>query len=757
MTTPRDRPLYRNLVFYTGALFACVALIAFGLLLDQAPLPNDVPLVLRFSWLPQLGLFFSFRLDGLSLLFCTLITCIGSLIFLYGGVYFSRAEGGLKPIVALFVFFIAMLGLVLAESLLVMFVFWELTSLTSFLLIGTTHDDPEAWRAARQALVVTSAGGLCLLAAALWLWQGIGALGWTELYGATANGYEIPLGVVVLVLLAAATKSAQVPFHSWLPRAMAAPTPVSAYLHSATMVKAGVYLIARFGRMIEYSPTWTFSLLVLGCLTALLGALLAVFARDLKKMLAYTTVSALGTLVVLLGMGTDQAIRAALVYLVAHSFYKAALFMVIGVIDHTTHTRDLTKLGGLAYERPLLALIAIPSGLSMAGIPPFVGFLAKELLYEVKFAGTWIFPALGAVAFSTSVLTFAAAMLITYYPFFGNRPDGLRIFQVSAWLLIGPLFLALGSMLAGLFPELLGQELLSPAVQALTPGASEIHLTLWHGVNPILLMSIATVLLGVALGRFRIRYLHSTPAPRGVQLLSDEGSLFDEVYHALLTTAQRFGDAMQRGSLQWYVRITALVVVLSSVTYLEMDATLVRVAFASLRTPSAFDLALTIVLVIPAMAALTLVRPAEVLLVLGATGVGMVAVFLAYGAPDVALTQIVVETLIVVVFAFVARHFHRPVGHPPRARVDITSLAIALSTALVITFALVVATAREPSPEVREFYASAATREGFGRNVVNVILVDFRALDTLGEISVLALVAITLAALVARRSTWTRE
>lgn len=421
-----------------------------------APVASGRALAESWEWVAGLGIRLAFRLDGLSLLFALLVTGIGALVLVYGGGYLKGDPRLPRFYSAMLFFMAAMLGLVLADDAIALFVFWELTSVSSYLLIGFDHEKAEARRAALQALFVTGAGGLALLAGLLLLGRVAGTLQLSALgaQAAAIQAHALYLPALLLILLGAFTKSAQFPFHFWLPGAMAAPSPVSAYLHSATMVKAGIYLLARLNPALGGSDAWHTIVILTGTATLVIGAVLAYGQTDLKRLLAFTTVSALGVLTVLVGISTELSARAAMVFLLVHALYKAALFLGVGAIDHEAGTRDVRHLGGLARAMPLTAFAVVASALSMAGLPPLFGFVAKELFYEAKLEAPQVGQLLVIASFAGSALVAAAAALVAWRPFFSRgreTPKHAHEAPPSLWL--GPVLLASLSVALGLLPD----------------------------------------------------------------------------------------------------------------------------------------------------------------------------------------------------------------------------------------------------------------------------------------------------------------
>ncbi len=460
------------------------------------------------EWAPALHLSLSFRFDGLSTLFAVLIAAVGTLIVVYAAAYLEHHPQAGRFTVALFAFMGSMLGLVLSDNVIALFVFWELTGFTSYMLIGFDHERPEARRAATQALLVTGGGGLALLAAGLLMLQAGSTAQLSELaaHGSLA-GDPAYVGIVALLLLAAFTKSAQFPFHFWLPNAMQAPTPVSAYLHSATMVKAGVYLVARMTPIVGGTMLWTGTITIVGAVTMLLGAGRAMIETDLKRILAYSTISALGILMLLFASGTPAAVTAGLAYLLAHACYKGALFLVAGAVEHEAGTRDVSMLAGLRRRMPTTAVAAALAAASMAGIPLFGGFIAKEQLYDTirssSFSDVRV-TVLLASAVAASMCLGAAGLIAGVAPFRGRAMPAPAAHDVPVFMWLGPLVLGVSGVILGLFPGLAASPIASATVAA-TGTVSGTTLGLWHGFTVTLALSAVTLAGSVALFACRRR------------------------------------------------------------------------------------------------------------------------------------------------------------------------------------------------------------------------------------------------------------
>ncbi len=695
------------------------------------------------DWVPSLGIRLSFRIDGLSLTFATLITGIGALIMLYSGQYLHGHPHYRRFMLFLTAFMLSMLGLVLADNLITLFVFWELTTLTSYLLIGFDHGTAKSRRSALQALLVTATGGLALLAGFILMGLAGGSFELSDLLAdprALAAHPWYP-AILVLVLLGAFTKSAQVPFHFWLPNAMAAPTPVSAYLHSATMVKGGVYLLARLHPGLGGTDAWFWALTLAGATTAVFASLMALRQSDLKQALAYTTLMALGTLTLFLASDVAVAVTAAVTFLVVHSLYKAALFLVVGIVDHATGTRDVARLSGLGRALPVTAAAAALSALSMAGFPPFLGFIGKELTYKGALALSSVPYSVAAAVLTANALMVAVAGIVALRPFWGRaepEPEPGRVPHEAPWpMWVGPLALAVLGTVLGLRPGL-AEALVGPGVAAVLPGGEAYELKLWHGVNVPLILSIATFAIGGAIYALR-RPLAAALVRAGAASPLDFDRGWDRLLDGFKVFAAGLTRIVQPGRLRAYLRFTfltllgVLAVTLALRTGLPAPPDLPALSWREL----------AVLALIAGGTGLVVTTDSRVAAVagLGVVGIGVAIVFIVYGAPDVAITQLLVETLVVVLVAVAllrlpflyrdGRVLHRP-----------WDAALAAGIGLATTAALLLVVEAPPDRRVTDFYEVAAVPEAYGRNIVNVILVDFRALDTLGEIAVVLVAAL---------------
>ncbi|MFE1844870.1 Na+/H+ antiporter subunit A [Streptomyces sp. NPDC059515] len=685
------------------------------------------------SWAPSLGLTVDLRLDALSLLMLWIVAGVGALVLLYCRYYVERDTGRLAAV--LLAFAGAMTGLVLADNVFVLYVFWELTTVASFVLIAGRGDDREERRAARQALLVTTAGGLVMLLGLILLGRAAGTYRISGILADPPQGGAVS-AAVVLVLIGAFAKSAQMPLHGWLPAAMVAPTPVSAYLHAAAMVKAGVYLIARLAPALAETAPWRPMVLAVGLTTMVAAAWRALRATDLKLLLAYGTISELGLLVALLGAGTRTAALAGAVMLLAHAAFKAALFLSVGILDRQTGTRDVRELSGAGRRMPVLFAASALAAASMAGIPPLVGYLGKEAYFEAFLHGG---SHLAGHGWLTAVLVAGSALTVAYAArfvqgAFGGRPGGpvARAERPEAGF-VAPVAVLAGAGLA-LGVGYAGTAALAGAYADAYPPGPEgpYELSLWHGLTPVLGLSALTLTLGalVHLGR---RSLPVVPRLPDVQ----------RAYDRTVAAADRLAVAVTRhtqvGSVPVYLTVLLATVVLVPGTALLAGAS----PPGSLPAWwSPLETILAVVVLTAAAAVVGSRHRLTGLLLTGAVGYGVAGVFLVRGAPDLALTQFLVETMTLVVVVLVLRRM--PARFSPgrtAARVRLVRAAAAGAVGILVTWFTLVASAARTAPAVSSGYAERMKETG-GDNIVNTIIVDFRALDTLGEISVLLVTAV---------------
>ena len=729
----------------SGLGTTAVTALLFVFFLQFLPIvASGEPVRVVWDWVPSLGVQLSFWIDGLSLMFALLITGIGAMVMLYAAKYLAGHPQYNRFAIYLFSFMLSMLGLVLADNLIALFVFWELTTFTSYLLIGFVHTDPKSRRNALQALLLTATGGLAMLAGFILIGATQGTFELSQLNAAGSMAeHPFYLLILILVLCGAFTKSAQVPFHFWLPNAMAAPTPVSAYLHSATMVKAGVYLLARLHPSLSGSDVWVWTLSIFGAVTAVFASFMALRQTDLKQTLAYTTLMALGTLVMFLAGSSGYAITAAMTFLLVHSLYKAGLFLIIGIVDHATHTRDADVLGGLARAMPITAAAAIAAGLAMAGVPPVLGFIAKEVAYagalEMQLS-VFVLP----MALAAFALMFAVAGIVAYKPFFGPQGKLPHAPHEGPWpMLFGPVVLGTLGLAFGVLPGISAYYLIEPAVNAVM-GAPDKggRVKLWAGFNLPLVLSLVTFALGFAL------YLGHQKLRRALIWIEARGPDLDAAWDTLLDRFVTFTKAqtalIQTGVLRQYIFATFGVFAATVLVTLVLR----DVGGIELRLASLSFMEWGVALLIVAGTVVTVLTSSRIvaLVALGVVGVGVAMIFIIFSAPDVAITQLLVELLVVLLmaFAFLKMPNLDPNGVQKHSFAN-AALACAVGVGTTLTLLLVV---DQPfDRRLTEFFEAASWTEAFGRNIVNVILVDFRAIDTFGEIAVVMIAAIGAAAL----------
>lgn len=759
----------RNREAWLAAAVTAIGLII--TLMQYTSMGNAGVVSQHWHWLPEYGLNLSLRMDGLAWLFAVLIQGIGLLVILYARYYMSPKDPVPRFFSFLLAFMGAMLGLVLSGNLIQLAIFWELTSLISFLLIGYWHHRIDARRGAQMAFVVTAAGGLCLLAGMVLLGQIVGSY---ELDVVLASGdmvrehpWYVP--VLVLVALGALTKSAQFPFHFWLPHAMAAPTPVSAFLHSATMVKAGVFLLTRFWPVLSGTPEWFWLIAGAGVCTMLLGAFFAIFQNDLKGLLAYSTISHLGLITVLLGISTPLGVVAAIFHMMNHAIFKASLFMAAGIIDHETGTRDMKILRGLRRNLPITSRLAIVAAASMAGVPLLNGFLSKEMFFaealSVGGSDNW-WMSWAALAMGIFGVTYSLRFISVFFGSPGDQmPDDVH--EPPHWMRVPVELLVLLCLVVGVLPALTVGVILEHAVFAvLGDQTPDYSLAVWHGLNLPLLMSAVALVGGFALyfGLCRLVNLKQTSAVPGLQKL-DGAKLFDRTLFGLFRfsgwlTQRTSTQRLQPQLLALLVVMVALVVALVRwpALFIDVDWNLDTLTFALLWL-------IGCVCAIAAAWTAKYHRLAALILV-GGTGIVTSLTFLWLSAPDLALTQLMVETVTTVLILLGLRWLpprlpsealpedivtQMDAENPLRARLRRSrDVLVAVACGVMVSVVTYVMLSRPSSVTISDFFVLNAKTQGGGSNVVNVLLVDFRAFDTLGEISVLAIVAVTVYALLRR-------
>lgn len=725
-----DRYLGRT----SGWVYAAVFLALGGWVFYEAPPHLRDGGVIEYSqpWMPAIGVHLDLRLDGTGLLFVALVLGVGALIMAYSTRYFSHGRhAGFYALMSLFA--AAMFGLVVADDVVLLFVFWEFTTIASFFLIG--RSGLHANKPALRTLLLTAGGGLALLSAVVTMivYTGTSQLSVILAHPIWQENPTFATVIAILIMLAAFTKSAQFPFHYWLPDAMAAATPVSAYLHAAAMVKAGIYLLMRFSPVLSDYTIWHITLITLGLVTAIMGAIFALQRHDLKELLAYSTVSQLGFLVAVIGIGTPAALAAAGIHTLAHALFKATLFMLVGVIDREVGSRDIRKLTGLRRVMPITAALTALSALSMAGVPPLLGFISKENMFGAFLEAPgpdFVGPLVGTFAVIGAIFTFAYSFRIVYGAF-GGPTEQTKLREPSLIFLLPAAVSSLAGLILGFTAGWL--EPLIDRVALDTQGLpANFYLTLWHGVNPAFIMSVITIAVGVGLFLKRVaidRLLNRRLFPvTGVEI-------FERIYDGTISFGHRVGDITRSNSPARHLAapfillgLLAVGVVASSPVIPPFPAPVTQPIDWLLLLLVAAGV-LGIVLTASRLAALAL---------LGVVGFVVALLFFVLGAPDVGLTQLLVEVLTVVVAVLVLRRLPRTFHKVSKSRTYVTA-TIALIAGGVAMLATYTLTGRRDRSRAAEYFLQEAEEETGGTNVVNTILVDFRALDTLGELAVLGL------------------
>ena len=734
-----------------GVTFTVTLAALIGLLTNLPAVLAGEVVTTGFNWMPQLGLNVTLMLDGLGFFFACLILGIGLLIIAYARYYLARDDHMGEFFTYLLLFQGAMVGIVLSDNILLLLIFWELTSLSSFLLIGYWKHLPEGRQGARMALTVTGMGGLAMIGGMLILGQIVGSYDLSVILQNREVIQESPLYLpaLILILLGCFTKSAQFPFHFWLPHAMAAPTPVSAYLHSATMVKAGIFLMARMWPVLSGTPEWFYLVTTAGLITMVLGAVIALFKHDLKALLAFSTVSHLGLITMLLGTGTAFGAMAAVFHILNHATFKAALFMSAGIVDHEAHTRDIRKLGGLRHLMPVTFVIASVAALSMAGIPFLNGFLSKEMMLEeanrtILFSNPWLVPALATFG---SVFSAAYSFRLIGHTFLGPKRDdypavphdpGPGLWLPPALLVVPVIVIGLAPFLAEPFVKLVTASVLGDAAEV--PKA---YFKIWHGLVPALYMSIIAVLGGlVLLAIFKPILAAWDKAPR-----PEAKTIFDAVIAGFVAVAAGIIRPLHDGAFTRYGAIMAVTVLAAG--YHAWISGTVGPALRQMQPMDPVAIGGWAMLVAATAGLVFLHRNRLLSLILiGIVGLMVSVGFVYFSAPDLAMTQITVE-VVTIILLLLALNFlpnRTPVESTVLRRTSDASIAILgglAATALAYHYLL-----RDfVAPSISQFHIANSYKGGGGTNMVNVILVDFRGFDTFGEIIVLGIAALLIYAL----------
>lgn len=772
----------KNSKIHIGWFIFLIPLTLFILLLRYIPrIANGETLAYTVEWIPTYHINFTAYLDGLSLIFALLITGIGALVTIYSIYYLSSKENLIHFYTYLLLFMGAMLGVVFSDNMMVLYVFWELTSISSFLLIAFWYHRKQSRDGAQKSLLITVTGGIAMLVGFIMLYYMSGTMSVRGVISAVLSFQENPLFIpaMCLILLGAFTKSAQFPFHIWLPTAMEAPTPVSAYLHSATMVKAGIYLVARFTPVFGGEDTWFWLVTSVGLITLFWGSFTAVRQTDLKALLAYSTVSQLGMIMSMFGISSlalnsgfraesvlfSQAAFAALFHLVNHSTFKGALFMVVGIVDHELGTRDIRRLGGLATLMPITFTIAIVGAFSMAGLPPFNGFLSKEMFFTavLNAGNAGLSSAIPVVAWVASIFTFVYSMIFVFKTFLGTyKEEKLEhpAHEAPYGMLFSPIVLGSLVVLIFIFPNGLGENLLSPALAGIFPSLAAgenlgVHIALWHGFNTELMMTIGVVLGGILL-YMTIRYW------KNIYRLFPEHWSFNTLYGNILeqleVVSRKITDFYMTGYLRDYMVYIYLFFILA-VGGMVVFTQSYELEIAENAPISEFEWVVAIVMIIAALSILFAKSRLSAILLNSVLGYGVAIFFVLFRAPDLALTQTVVETVTTVLFLVAYYFLPEWKKEDTRSWSDKVNLAVSIGVGVIFTIIALAVQNGKLFSSISSYFENSYELAG-GKNIVNTILGDFRAFDTMLEVVVLLIAGIgvyTLIKVKARKGDTTLE
>lgn len=698
----------------------------------------------KSEWIPTLGINLDFKIDGLALLFGLLISGIGTLVFLYASSYLRGHPLLHRFLCYLIVFMGAMLGVVTSDNLITLFIFWELTSISSFFLIGFNNEEEESRNSALWALAITGLGGFFLLSFGVVVGAVSGTYTISELLtqGHLLKDSSVYILMISFLFVAAFTKSAQFPFHFWLPGAMKAPTPVSAYLHSATMVKAGVYLLARFTPIVGGTVEWSTVLMVVGGVTMLFSAFHSVFRKDMKGILAYSTISALGLLVFLLGIGTELALYAMTVFVLAHALYKATFFLLTGIIDHALHTRNINELGGLRRYFPLLSIGGIIAALSCAGIPLTFGFIGKELIYEsgLHYSDVTLSLFIVGALFFTNVFLTGSGFLIGIKPFFGKPVSEYHISHAPDWqLLTPPLVLGFFTLLLGIFPAIAYQEIVLSTFSAVYGQVVDMPLAIWHGINTSLMLSGCTIVLGTIVYIGFKRWKNPMKVVEYFDVIAPK-NIFSFIAEKFRVFAFRYTWIFHSSYLRSYLAIV-IVFFIGLVGYkLFMDVPL-KVNTVGLSEFRVYELVVFLITVVAVLFAIGSSSRLTAIAATGVVGYCICLIFVFYGAPDLGMTQFAIDTLTTVLFLLVMCKLPAFLKLGNR-KIQFRDAIIAIAFGILISLITLQALVSPADKDISRFYAENAYTLAKGKNVVNVILVDFRGFDTMIEGIVLSIAAL---------------
>jgi multicomponent Na+:H+ antiporter subunit A len=776
---------FRNI--HTGWFLLPLPAVLFGYFLQFISVTRHGDTVMEsLPWISSLGIDFSLKIDGLGLLFALLITGIGALVVLYSIYYLSPEKEKLNTFyIYLLLFMGAMLGVVLSDNLIVLYSFWELTSFSSFLLIGYWNHKERSRYGAQKSMLITVFGGLSMLGGILLLYIITGTFSISETIAMSNEVVNHPLftATLILFLLGAFTKSAQFPFHIWLPDAMEAPTPVSAYLHSATMVKAGIYLVARMTPVFAHSGTWVWLVAGIGVITLFWGSFSAVKQTDLKAILAFSTVSQLGMIMSLLGIGAAAlhygtikdgyyivAVTAAVFHLINHATFKGSLFMVTGIIDHETGTRDIRKLGGLMNFMPITFTLAIIGTFSMAGVPPFNGFLSKEMFFtgmlrvaemDIFSLETWgiLFP---VIAWSASVFTFLYSMIYVFKTFTGKyQPEKLekKPHEAPIGMLVSPVILASLVIIFGIFPNVLSHNIISPAMGAILPSlladgeSFDVHISHWHGFSPELFMTLGVIVLGLLLFKTLSKWT-------GIYRIFPErlslNHLYDRGLEMIEVASRNITKTYMNGFIRTYlVYIFSFLIFILATTMIYKDA--FKLDFSNVAPIRFFEVVLVLIMAVSAITILFAKSRLTSIILLGAVGYTVALFFVIFRAPDLALTQLVIETVSVALFLLAFYHLPQIRRNEERIRFKLTNALISIGVGAIVTLIALSSHSNKMFDSISQYYVENTYKKAGGENMVNVILVDFRGFDTMFEITVLGIAALGIFAMIKLRMTRGKE
>lgn len=771
--------LYKLRSIHTGWFILPVPVALFAYFLMQIPHiqeGNDITSTL--SWVPSLGMNVTVILDGLGLLFALLITGIGSLVTLYSIYYMDKQKEAIHQFyIYLLMFMGAMLGVVLSDNLMVLYGFWEMTSISSFLLIAFWNQREKSIYGAQKSMLITMFGGFAMFAGFLFIYVMTGTFSVREIMGQidVITEHYLFLPAMILIVLGAFTKSVQFPFHIWLPDAMAAPTPVSAYLHSATMVKAGLYLIARFSPMFAGEPVWFWMISGVGLLTMIYGSFRAIKQKDLKAMLAFSTISQLGLIMCLLGLGSaagmktdvneavfySKATTAAIFHLINHAVFKGALFMVVGIVDHETGTRDLRKLGGLMSVMPITFTIALIGTFSMAGLPPFNGFLSKEMFFtsvlNIMELNVWNLQTWGAlfpvIAWIGSIFTFIYSMVLLFKTFTGKASfDKLEKspHEAPIGMLISPVILGSLAVIIGIFPNLLSYSIIEPAMAAVVPDLLKpgekflVNIEFWHGWTVEIFMTLSVIVIGFLLYKVYGRLNVMNRASSGRFSLN---RAYDWSLQSLESLSQRLTNRYMTGSVRHYLLyIFGFMIFILVVTFIRTEGiTFAGNGFAPI---SIYECILIIAMMMAAIFVPFARSRVMAIIFTGAVGYLITLLFVLFKAPDLALTQMVVETVSVTLFLLCFNHLPKMKKEIVPLRRKTINLLISAGVGAIVTVIALAALSGKKFEAISDYFVQASYNLAGGTNVVNVILVDFRGFDTMLEIVVLGIASLGIYSLV---------